>query len=119
MCFGCGWPWSAPVILADPPTKDEVIYLDQNHSFYPDYRMVSEDSAFLSCLSLSLTQPTNPSLLYHFQFLGIKISLHGPHTYSLRYKFTWTTQPAHWSMQSYHAFGNDYPSTFVDPASGF
>lgn len=44
MCMNCGgcWPWAHPVQLAAEPVKDEYIYLDQNHSFYPDYRTVSD-----------------------------------------------------------------------------
>jgi hypothetical protein len=43
MCFSCGcWPWE--VHVADAPTKDEYIFLDRNHTFYPDHRVVSEDS---------------------------------------------------------------------------
>ena len=44
MCFSCGgsmWPWGHAVHLADAPTKDEYIFLDQNHSFYKDRRTVS------------------------------------------------------------------------------
>lgn len=35
------WPWGHAVHLADAPTKDEYIFLDQNHSFYKDHRTVS------------------------------------------------------------------------------
>jgi hypothetical protein len=47
MCLSCGcWPWdnAVHVQVADAPTKDEYIFLGANHSFYPDHRVVSEDS---------------------------------------------------------------------------
>ena len=42
MCFSCGaWPFGHPqVVLAAEPTKDEYIFLDDNHAFYPDHRKV-------------------------------------------------------------------------------
>ncbi|EXJ60665.1 hypothetical protein A1O7_04818 [Cladophialophora yegresii CBS 114405] len=40
MCFSCGaWPFGQPqVVLAAEPTKEEYIFLDDNHGFYPDHR---------------------------------------------------------------------------------
>lgn len=45
MCFACGnpWPWAHPVQMAKPPVHEETIYLDENTSFYPDYRQVREN----------------------------------------------------------------------------
>ena len=45
MCLSCGcWPWGNALRVADAPNKDEYIFLGANHSFYPDHRVVSEDS---------------------------------------------------------------------------
>ena len=43
MCLSCGQWWGSQIPLYDPPAKDETIYLDANHAFYPDERKVSED----------------------------------------------------------------------------
>ena len=47
MCLSCGcWPFDHIVHVADAPTRDEYIFLDENHSFYPDHRKVSEAPRF-------------------------------------------------------------------------
>jgi len=42
MCFHCGgmWPWAHPIQLAQPPVKEEYIYLNENPGFYADTRQV-------------------------------------------------------------------------------
>jgi hypothetical protein len=57
MCLSCGCcPWDNALRVADAPTRDEYIFLDQNHSFYPDHRVVSEEScrAFLPLCTRTL-----------------------------------------------------------------
>jgi hypothetical protein len=59
MCFACTnggfWPWGQrPTQVAPPPVKEELIYLDADTGFYPDYRTVSE--VFMSTAALFFLQ---------------------------------------------------------------
>lgn len=109
MCFSCGcWPWG--VHVADAPTKDEYIFLDKNHSFYPDHRVVSKESCrtFLHLAHTLSLRTTDLSL--ELSLLPFPQHLLEP-----------SSQPciSETKMPTYYAYGEHNPQVIQDPTTGY
>jgi hypothetical protein len=114
MCLSCGgmWPWGNAVHLADAPTKDEYIFLDQNHSFYKDTRTVSQpSSSVLPHLPKREISTTSSHRLLPLSHLPSSIISRSQRHHRCRPYL----RPSLPIMPSYYTYDERHPSTLNDP----